>query len=195
MDKLSWMVPLMLFVGGNLLASALLFKFLIFPTAFESEIYSQLVLSPPKTGEDPSVAFDLFVRFCILLPIAFSHNPDSRKLPFAFQEEQLAYSKFMFFNVTNQEEMKSGAKPIVDEIGPYVYKLVRKRKHITEVDRDLLQYANYDEYHFDSQKTYESGCRIEGLPCTLEDKINTINPFLMIIGGLLSELPDELTLK
>ena len=59
----------------------------------------------------------------------------------------------------------------------------------------ILQYANYDEYHFDSQKTYESGCRIEGLPCTLEDKINTINPFLMIIGGLLSELPDELTLK
>ena len=101
----------------------------------------------------------------------------------------------MFFNVTNPEEMKTGAKPIVNEIGHYVYRLVRKRKHITEVDRDLLQYATYEEYHFDSQKTYDSGCKFKGLQCSSDDKINTINPFLMIIGGLLSELPDDLTLK
>ena len=65
MNKLSWMVPLMLFVGGNLLGSAILFKFLILPTTFEKEIYDQLglTLSPPKNGEEPTEPFKLFVSF------------------------------------------------------------------------------------------------------------------------------------
>ena len=105
------------------------------------------------------------------------------------------YMNFMFFNVTNPEEMKMGEKPIVNEVGPYVYREVRKKKHVTEVDGELLRYATYMEYHFDDQKSAESGCTFQGLPCSSEDKVNVINPILLAAGGLLSELPEDLTVK
>ena len=105
------------------------------------------------------------------------------------------YMNFMFFNVTNPDDMKNGSKPIVNEIGPYVYKEVRKKQHVTEVDRELLHYATYMEYHFDSQKSSESGCTFRGSPCSDEDKINVINPILLAAGGMLSDLPDDLTVK
>ena len=62
------MFQLMLFVGVILLGSGLLFQFFIYPTIFERETYSQLGLSPPKNGEDPTFLFEFFVSFCISYP-------------------------------------------------------------------------------------------------------------------------------
>ena len=60
---------------------------------------------------------------------------------------------FRFFNVTNIDEMKNGAKPIVAEMGPYLYREVRRKENILEIDGEHLQYGLYMEYHFDFEKT------------------------------------------
>ena len=49
--------------------------------------------------------------------------------------------KFMFFNVTNPEEVKAGnARPILKEVGPYVYSEIRHKENITEGGADSLYY-------------------------------------------------------
>ena len=48
---------------------------------------------------------------------------------------------FRFFNVTNSEEIKRGNKPTVQEIGPYVYREVRRKEDVFEVDGEYLQYG------------------------------------------------------
>ena len=49
--------------------------------------------------------------------------------------------------------MKNGAKPIVAEMGPYLYREVRRKENILEIDGEHLQYGLYMEYHFDFEKT------------------------------------------
>lgn len=34
------------------------------------------------------------------------------------------YMEFFFFNVTNAEEIVTGAKPVVNQVGPYTYRYV-----------------------------------------------------------------------
>ena len=64
------------------------------------------------------------------------------------------YMSFRLFNVTNPEDIKKGQKPSVQELGPYVYREVRRKENILEVDRDKLNYGLYMEYHFDGEQTF-----------------------------------------
>ena len=58
-----WVAPLTLFLGAIFLGLGILVKFSLFPIILESQIYSQLDLTPPKDGEDPSEGFEAFVSF------------------------------------------------------------------------------------------------------------------------------------
>ena len=62
-----WVAPLTLFLGAIFLGVGILVKFSLFPIILESQIYSQLDLTPPKDGEDPSEGFDAFVSFDFLI--------------------------------------------------------------------------------------------------------------------------------
>ena len=48
--------------------------------------------------------------------------------------------KFYMFNVTNTDEIKDGKKPILEEIGPFTYKEVRKKENILNVE-DHISYG------------------------------------------------------
>ena len=62
-----WVAPLTLFLGAIFLGLGILVKFSLFPIILENQIYSQLDLTPPKDGEDPSEGFDAFVSFVFLI--------------------------------------------------------------------------------------------------------------------------------
>ena len=86
--------------------------------------------------------------------------------------------------------IKIGAKPIVNEVGPYVYREVRIKEDILEVDRDKIKYGLYMEYHFDKDQTEASGCK----NCDKDDDIVVLNGALMAATGLLGGIPVDKTL-
>ncbi|GJQ79424.1 Snmp2 [Trypoxylus dichotomus] len=63
------------------------------------------------------------------------------------------FLKVYFFNITNSDLVTiNGSKPIVEEIGPYVYRQYRTRfvVNITE-DNDILTYTRSKNFQFDSE--------------------------------------------
>ncbi|XP_063920223.1 sensory neuron membrane protein 2-like [Zophobas morio] len=66
------------------------------------------------------------------------------KIPFPFQV------KIHFFDVQNSNEILQGAKPIVKEVGPYVYKLNRWKDDI-EWNADEISYYDCMKFEFDKE--------------------------------------------
>ena len=97
---------------------------------------------------------------------------------------------FRFFNVTNADKIKAGEKPKVQEVGPYVYREVRRKQNVLEVDEDKIKYGLYMEYHFDQGQTEAAGCS----GCSKDDAITVVNPLLLVISELLDPIPDGATL-
>ncbi|EZA62031.1 Sensory neuron membrane protein [Ooceraea biroi] len=61
------------------------------------------------------------------------------------------------FNVTNPIEIKSGAKPIVQEIGPFHYDLYRDKENIEDRDADdSVEYSLRQVWHFNREKSIMS---------------------------------------
>lgn len=85
------------------------------------------------------------------------------------------YMKFYMFHVTNPEEVVHyGAKPILEEKGPYVYSENKNKVNITFApDGDTSQYANWVTYDFEAEMSY---------PLTEEDNLTTIN-LLMVVAA------------
>ncbi|XP_011499316.1 PREDICTED: sensory neuron membrane protein 1-like [Ceratosolen solmsi marchali] len=70
------------------------------------------------------------------------------KFPFAFE-----FHIYMF-NVTNPYGIESGEKPVVQEVGPFVYdKWHEKVNQIDEEDDDTVSYATKSMYYFNKDKS------------------------------------------
>lgn len=52
------------------------------------------------------------------------------------------------FNVTNPDEIAKGEKPIIVDIGPYVYEQKRKKVNITINANDTIDYQQTIDYFF-----------------------------------------------
>jgi len=109
-------------LGVLFLIASVLVGWVIFPIAFEGKIKDQVSLK--ETGTTYEKWKD------ITMPI---------------------YMNYYFYNVTNPEDVnkKNGAKPIFDEIGPYVYKEKRaKTVHFHDDDDDTVTYQQAITYFF-----------------------------------------------
>ncbi|CAG2107424.1 unnamed protein product, partial [Medioppia subpectinata] len=59
------------------------------------------------------------------------------------------YQKFYFFNVTNGADIeRMGAKPVLVEMGPYVYASKWRKKHLVHHDNGTVSYREHKVYHF-----------------------------------------------
>ncbi|XP_063530203.1 sensory neuron membrane protein 2-like [Cydia strobilella] len=61
--------------------------------------------------------------------------------------------KIYVFNVTNAEDISAGAKPELEEIGPYVYKQYREKTILGYGENDTVEYMLKKTFVFDQQKT------------------------------------------
>ncbi len=65
------------------------------------------------------------------------------------------YIKYYFFNVENPEEIKSGAKPVLKQVGPYIYKEKRLKQNIVPIGDEELQYGQWISYTFDLDQVHK----------------------------------------
>lgn len=126
-----------LVLGTVLLILGLVFLLNVFPEMFKKKINENLEL---RNGTDQTKRF-------IDSPVP-------------------AYLKFYFFNVTNKDDVNNGSKPILQELGPYVFR-EEKLKIITAWHEETgsVQYNEKVTYYFEPNMT-------EG---DLSDEINHIN--------------------
>uniref|UniRef100_A0AAR5QBN4 Sensory neuron membrane protein 2 n=1 Tax=Dendroctonus ponderosae TaxID=77166 RepID=A0AAR5QBN4_DENPD len=88
------------------------------------------------------------------------------KVPFPFQ------FKVYLFTVQNVEAVQAGAKPLVQEQGPYVYQLTRWKDQVAwNHSTDEISYHEYEEYKFDAES---SGGLSE------QDVVTVLNPAFLV---------------
>ncbi|XP_048006328.1 sensory neuron membrane protein 2 isoform X1 [Leguminivora glycinivorella] len=89
------------------------------------------------------------------------------------------------FNLTNPDAVANGAIPIVEEVGPYIYKLYQTRE-IMESDEDTLTYRLRERFEFDTEGSF---------PYSEDDIITTANvPYNAILQVVEVEYPELLGL-
>ncbi|XP_048521544.1 protein croquemort-like, partial [Dendroctonus ponderosae] len=65
--------------------------------------------------------------------------------------------KVYIYNVTNADEfLNNGTKPILDELGPYVYVETWEKKNVTFHDNDTVTFYQEKIYHFDESQSVGS---------------------------------------
>ncbi len=94
------------------------------------------------------------------------------------------YAKYYFFHIVNPLEVKQGAKPVLEERGPYSYITHTQKINITWQQSNAT--VSYDEktwYTFDRA----SSC----VSCDpFDDEVTTINIPLMTVAAMLKNYPD-----
>lgn len=139
-------------IGAALVALGAVLGWLLFPYVVNIVIGKQLAL---KEGSD---AWDRFVD----LPIAL--------------DMQLS-----IFNVTNKEEIMRGAKPRLQEVGPYVYKQHRHKFDIKYNEKDdTVTYRQRLIHIFDQ----ELSGRFKA-----DDVVTVVNPALLSMMGIMQNIP------
>ncbi|XP_063546890.1 sensory neuron membrane protein 2 [Cydia strobilella] len=89
------------------------------------------------------------------------------------------------FNLTNPDEVLNGAIPVVEEVGPYIYKLYRIRE-LLDSDEETLTYRFRDRFEFDTEGSF---------PHTEDDIITTANvPYNAVLHVVEVEYPELLGL-
>ncbi|MBD3340896.1 MAG: hypothetical protein GF353_17440 [Candidatus Lokiarchaeota archaeon] len=79
-----------------------------------------------------------------------------------------AYTSFYMWNLTNPEEYLEGEKPILAEVGPFVFRVYETKYDVAfSEDKELVSYNKYNTYEF--KEGHSS-------PLRLNDKITNINP-------------------
>ena len=59
------------------------------------------------------------------------------------------------YHVNNPTDIISGSRPNITEIGPFVYRVYRRKVKMKQNDKCSIQYALYKRYQFDEEKTRE----------------------------------------
>jgi len=90
------------------------------------------------------------------------------------------YMKFTFFQVENPQEVVTGGKPRVKEVGDFAYREVRRKENIHSIF-DEISYGSYIHYEFDASASGEDGK-------DPHKEITVINPVLAIVNALIAEL-------
>ncbi|KAG7241139.1 hypothetical protein INR49_025882 [Caranx melampygus] len=77
------------------------------------------------------------------------------------------YMQFFFYNVTNVDEILKGAKPVLNQVGPYTYREYRYKDNVSMVENDTMVSAyNTKSFVF---------LREQSVGDPAEDTINTVN--------------------
>ena len=100
------------------------------------------------------------------------------------------YAKYYLFHIVNPDEVKKGAKPVLEERGPYTYIVHTQKFNITwQHSNATVSYDERPSYISDSA----SSCGVSCDP--FNDEITTINIPLMTVAAILKNYPDFLHWK
>jgi len=101
------------------------------------------------------------------------------------------HQKIYFMNLTNPNELLAGAKPIVTEHGPYVYREFKRKYDITYLtdpdNRQLVQFREWTWWEFDASM---SGPGLN----PFQDKYTTINLPFQAVTSVMKNTVDNNTL-
>ncbi|XP_037070531.1 protein croquemort-like [Pollicipes pollicipes] len=91
------------------------------------------------------------------------------------------YMKFYFWNVTNADDViGKKAKPILEELGPYVYSEKHLKVNMTWNDNGTVTYMQIKTWHFEPDMSVGSR----------DDNITTLNVPLLAAAALIRDLND-----
>ncbi|XP_075230022.1 sensory neuron membrane protein 2-like isoform X2 [Lycorma delicatula] len=98
------------------------------------------------------------------------------------------YLKVYMFTVINPEEISKGGKPKLKEVGPYVYREVRKKKNVNIYEaKNSISYEQEVLHFFDQEMSGN---------CTEEDEVVVVNPAILTIVNTLNNIkPFQLIVK
>lgn len=104
--------------------------------------------------------------------------------------------EYTFFNITNPEQVLKGAKPRLEEIGPFIYKQTQLRDDLEfDYPSDRLSFRQQVYQTFDVAQTID---RTDGKFSTDQVKVTTVNILFLgmkaIVGRELWHLINEVTL-
>ncbi|XP_011306891.1 sensory neuron membrane protein 1 [Fopius arisanus] len=139
--------------GGSLFMFGTLFGFAIFPPFLKSQLKKQVTLKP---GGDVRKMWEV--------------------VPFGID------FRVYLFNITNPDEIKTGAKPIVKEVGPFFYEEYKEKVDIVDnEEEDTAEYSNKVTWKFNLEKT---GAGLS------EETVITF-PHLMILSMIMTVLREK----
>ncbi|XP_015114525.1 sensory neuron membrane protein 1 [Diachasma alloeum] len=139
--------------GGSLFMFGTLFGFAIFPPFLKSQLKKQVTLKP---GGEVRQMWEV--------------------VPFGID------FRIFLFNITNPDEIKAGAKPIVNEVGPFFYEEYKEKVDIVDnEEEDTAEYSNKVTWKFVPDK-----CG----PGLSEDTVITF-PHVMILSMVMSVLREK----
>nr|AWS20447.1 sensory neuron membrane protein 1 [Aphidius gifuensis] len=111
--------------GGSMLAFGILVGFIVFPPFLRKQVKKQIALKP---GAE--------------MRTLWSQTP----FPLDF--------RIYLFNITNADEIKTGAKPIVQQVGPFFYDEWKEKVDLVDREEDdTVEYSNKATWIFNKKKS------------------------------------------